>query len=91
MAKNGAVSKIVATVAAGIVLLIVAILLKWGPAIQDNTHAAEVNRIEIKRVDGDMKDAIIEQRAFREDTREKLHAIDKGVLRIEEQLKHRSP
>ena len=89
--KNGTLSKIIAGVAIGVVLLILGILIQWGPAIQDNTHAASVNTNEIERVDLKVDNAIMKQEKFMEDTTEKLHDIDKGVLRIEERLKARDP
>lgn len=79
MAKNGTLSKVIAIIAAGTVLLILGIMIRWGPAIQENANASAVNKTDIKRVDSDMKTAIMEQKVFIKDTGEKLHAIDKGV------------
>lgn len=89
--KNGLLGKIIGGVATGIVLLILAILLKWGPAIQDNAHATEVNTNEIKRVDSKVDALIMEQKAFIKDTTKVVGEIKTSVAVIEERTKPHNP
>ena len=89
--KNGLALKIFTPVAAAVILAVLAFLYGANGRIESNAHAGDMNKIEVKRVDKKVDVLIMEQKAFREDTTEKLHAIDKGVLRIEERLKARDP
>lgn len=91
MAKNGYISKVVATVAAGVILLIVAILLRWGPAIQDNTHAAEINTIEIKQVDKKVDRLIMKQEQFMDKTTATVSEIEKHTAAMKATVKAHHP
>lgn len=82
MSKNGIVSK----VTYGVIMLIIIGAAGAFLAIQDNTHAAEVNKTDIKRVDSSVRDLIIEQKDFQEKTTKSLHAIDKDVTYIRAKL-----
>lgn len=82
MSKNGIVSK----VTYGVIMLIIIGAAGAFLAIQDNTHAAEVNKTDIKRVDSSVRDLIIEQKDFQEKTTDSLTAISKDVSFIKGKL-----
>ena len=88
--KNGIVSKVISGLIVALVSCVVIASVTYGITfgsdIQANKSAVNFNKIEIKRVDKDVRTLIIEQKEFQKDTTKVLEDIKIGVARIETKL-----
>lgn len=85
--KNGLSNRVVLIVVGVIVAGAITAVIAFGPSIQDNAHAAEVNKTDIIRVDKKVDVLIMKQEKFITDTTKAVGAIETSVAVIKTQLK----
>ena len=91
MPKNGITTKVLGGSVLIIIGAIVAVMFNWGPSIQDNAHAAEVNKIQIKQVDKKVDRFIIRQEAFMDRTSKSVSEIEKHTAAMRATVKAHHP